>query len=47
MAGPRAIDEKDLESIKRMLILIDDHHFYKYFTTYKWLVLTLPQKTLL
>lgn len=45
MIGTKAIDAKDLESIQRIIIIIDDYHLYKYFTTYKQLVFILPQQT--
>lgn len=47
LVGVKAIDAKDLESVQRIIIITDDYHLCKYFTTYKQLVFILPQQTLL
>lgn len=46
MVGARAIDAKDLESIQRIITIVDDYDLYKYFTAYKQLVFMLSQETL-
>lgn len=46
MVGARAIDAKEVEPTRRVIIIIHDHDLYKNLAIYKCLVFILPQQTL-
>lgn len=47
MVGAKAISAKELKPTQRVIIIIHDHHLYKYFAIYKCFVFILSQQTVL